>query len=325
MANYAIAPHHSSEIHIRHVDNLTHTLIGIGIARAGLSQKLGRGTTLILAVASNLPDVDVACLMGGPLAFLWRRTPTHSLLGATLLIFLATYLFRRYYPNLSWPVIFGLTTLGVAGHIFADLWNAYGVVLFWPFNWQRVSFNWVYIIDLVIWAILIFSWVTSRLRRDRTIRIWRTALGVLAVYIGICAWCHNSSLQLARAQNPSNAPTYIYPEPFGPQCFRAVVQQPDFYVHYLSFPFQHRINLVEKIEPEVTTPIEQAARRTEAGKRLDWFYSTPVWRESPDHKAGVVYGMEFRSLVRRRGSPFVFRVTPENHVSRERLLGADAN
>ena len=43
---------------------------GVGIARAGLSQRLGRGTTVILAIASNLPDVDVTCLTGGPLAWL---------------------------------------------------------------------------------------------------------------------------------------------------------------------------------------------------------------------------------------------------------------
>lgn len=308
------------------MDNLTHTLIGIGIARAGLSQKVGRGTTVILAVASNLPDIDVACLLGGgPLSFLWRRTPTHSILGAAILIVLATLVFRRYYPNLSAPVIFGLTTLGIAGHLFADLWNAYGVVLLWPFDWRRFSLNWVYIIDLVIWGLLVASWAFSRAKPKRTIRIWQTGLSLVAVYIAICAWCNNASANLARAESQSTAPIYIYPEPFGPQRFRAVVQQTNVYDHFLAYPFQHKIESLGKVVAELKTPIVEAARRTESGHRLDWFLSTSVWRESLDHKAAVVYGLEFRSAVLPRGRPFTFRVTPEGQVSRERLVGPDAN
>jgi membrane-bound metal-dependent hydrolase YbcI (DUF457 family) len=307
------------------LDNLTHTLIGIGMARAGLSQKLGRGTTVILAVSSNLPDVDVGCLFAGPMGFLWRRTATHSILGAAVLIVIATFIFRRYYPNLSWPVILGLTTLGVAGHLFADLWNAYGVVILWPFNWRRVSLNWVYIIDLCIWALLICCWILSRFRRAHTARIWQAGLCLLAVYVGVCAWCNHTSLNLARAESKTKAPIFIYPEPFGPQRFRAVVQRPEIYDHYLVLPFREKIELLQKIEPEQRRPLVEATRHTEAAQRLDWFFSTPVWRESPDHEAAVVYGLEFRSAVLQRGSPFTFRVTPHGQVSRERLLDPDAD
>ncbi len=295
------------------------------MARAGLSQKFGRGTTVILAVASNLPDLDVVCLFGGPIAFLWRRTPTHSFLGAAILIVLATFVFRRYYPNLSWPVVFGLTTLGVAGHLFADLWNAYGVVLFWPFDWRRVSLNWIYIIDLMIWALLIASWALSRVRPERTTRIWQTGLCLIAVYVGICEWCSNTSITLARAQSNSTAPIYIYPEPFGPQRFRAVVQQPEIYEHYLAYPFHRKIELLAKIIPEEKTPIVEAARKTEAAARFDAFFLTPVWRESSDHQAAIVYGLEFRSALMPRGVPFTFRVTPQGEVSREQLVAPAAD
>lgn len=303
------------------MDNLTHTLIGVGLARAGLSQKFGRGTTLILAVASNLPDIDVGCLFApGPLAFLWRRTFSHCLLGAAILVLLATWIFRRYFPNLSWPIVLGLTALGVAGHLFCDLWNAYGVVLLWPFSWNRFSLDWIYIIDLIIWGVLIASWLLSRARPQRTMRIWQTGLTVLAIYVAICAWSSNTTLDLARAQSKSNAPIYVYPEPLGPERFRAVVAQTNMYEHYLAHPFEQKIVLLAKIAPEVKTPSVQAARQTEAARRLDAFFSTPVWRESSDDKAANVYGLEFRSTVLNRGVPFVFRVTPEGQVSHERLV-----
>lgn len=303
------------------MDNLTHTLIGIGLARAGLSQKYGRGATVVLAVSSNLPDIDVGCLFGpSPLSFLWRRTFSHCLLGAAILVVIAAVIFRRYYPNLSWPVVFGLTAFGVAGHIFCDLWNAYGVVLFWPFTWRRFSLDWIYIIDLIIWGILIAAWALSRTHPQRTMRIWQTGLAVLATYVAICAWCSNTTLTLARVRSNSAAPIYVYPEPLGPQLFRAVVAETNIYEHYLAHPFEQKIVLLGKIAPEVKTPVVEAARTTEAAHRLDAFFSTPVWREAPDHKAADVYGLEFRSTVLKRGVPFSFRVTPQGQVSRERLV-----
>ena len=45
------------------MDNLTHTLAGVAMARAGLADRWGRGTTLVMAIASNLPDVDIAAAL----------------------------------------------------------------------------------------------------------------------------------------------------------------------------------------------------------------------------------------------------------------------
>jgi membrane-bound metal-dependent hydrolase YbcI (DUF457 family) len=300
-------------------------LIGIGLARAGLSKRFGRGTTVVLAVASNLPDLDAVCVLGGPLAFLWRRTATHCLLGMLVLAVLGTLVFRRYYPNLSWPVAFGLTALGIVGHVFCDLWNAYGVVLYWPFDQQRISLNWVYIIDLFIWAILIVCLVVGRIWRTRALRVWQTGLSLLAVYIGVCAWCSETTVKLVREQAPSGVRIYAYPEPLGPQRFRGVACVADHYDHYFVHPFVKKSDLVEQVIAEKKTPVVEAVRQTEIAKRLDSFFSTPVWRESIDHDAANVFGMEFRSLVLKRGSPFLFRVTPQGQVSRERLLGEASN
>jgi hypothetical protein len=198
-------------------------------------------------------------------------------------------------------------------------------VLLWPFSWQRFSLDWIYIIDLMIWGILIAAWALSRTRPERTMRIWQTGLAVLAVYIAICAWCSNTTLDLARAESKSTAPIYVYPEPLGPQRFRAVVAETNAYKHYLAHPFRQKIVLLAKLAPEAKTPVVQAAHQTEVGRRLDAFFLTPVWRESSDHNAADVYGLEFRSTVLNRGVPFVFRVTPEGQVSHERLVAPVAS
>lgn len=124
---------------------------------------------------------------------------------------------------------------------------------------------------------------------------------------------------------PAGAKVYAYPEPFGPQHFRAVARVDEGYNHYLVFPIWGDGTVVEQVIAEQKTPTVEAARQTETAKRLDWFFGTPVWRESRDHEAANVFGMEFRSLVIKRGSPFLFRVTPQGQVSRERLLGDGAD
>ena len=302
------------------MDNITHTLIGIGLARAGLTQRLGRGTTTILAVASNLPDLDVACLAGGPLTFLWRRTLTHSLLGGLVLGLAASAVFRRFYPHLSWSTVFGLTFLGIAGHVFADLWNSYGVVLFWPFSWRRVDLHWVFILDLVIWGILGGSLAAALLARRREVWFWRGGLVLLAGYVVLCVAASRESESLlnarAAAEGAQPAAGFIYPEPFGPTRFRGVAREGNHYSVYEIWPFQRRLELLDRLEIEESTPFVHAARSSEAGRRLDWFFSTALWRAAPDGQAALVYGLGFRTKLFPARTPFLFRVAPDGRVWR---------
>jgi inner membrane protein len=303
------------------MDNLTHTLIGVGLARAGLAQRVGRGTTVVLAVASNLPDVDVAFLAGGPLAFLWRRTLTHSVLGSLALVLVAAAVFRRLYPNLPWRAAIGVTALGVAGHVFADLWNAYGVVVFWPFSWRRVDWDWVFIIDLSVWGILVAALTAGWMNRRLETRVWRLGLAGLAGYLGLCASGRYLSADLLRqeTQAAQTAHIHIYPEPLGPHRFRGVVQGASRYDVYLIRPFQKTVELLEQVDIQDSAAVVESARRTQAGQRLDWFFSTPVWRAVPDGQAARVHGLGFRPKTFDLPAPFVFRVTPDGRVARDAL------
>jgi inner membrane protein len=67
------------------MDNLTHTLTGVLLARAGLNRVAPRATlTLVLAV--NAPDIDVVARWRGSLAYLhYHRGPTHSLAALPVL------------------------------------------------------------------------------------------------------------------------------------------------------------------------------------------------------------------------------------------------
>lgn len=67
------------------MDNLTHSLVGLVAAKAGL-EKLSPGATALCVLAANLPDADIVTLIGGRWTYLHHhRGITHSILGAIVL------------------------------------------------------------------------------------------------------------------------------------------------------------------------------------------------------------------------------------------------
>jgi len=63
------------------LDNLTHSLFGLTLARTPLG-RAGRGATTALFLASNAPDIDIVVTLGGAANYLeFHRGPTHGPLG----------------------------------------------------------------------------------------------------------------------------------------------------------------------------------------------------------------------------------------------------
>ncbi len=137
------------------MDPLAHTLTGVVLAKSGIERKVGAGSVLALVLASNVVDIDVfgAFFIDEP-TWTFRRMWTHSLLTAPVLVLLASYLFSRFYKNARWHIWAGVFLLGASFHVFMDLINSYGVVLFFPLSSQRFELAWVFIIDLYILSAL---------------------------------------------------------------------------------------------------------------------------------------------------------------------------
>ena len=85
------------------MDNLTHTLTGVLLARAGL-RRVVPGATAVLVVASNLPDADVVAALLGSLTYLeYHRHLTHALVVAPLLGLVAALAAYRVPGWRFWP------------------------------------------------------------------------------------------------------------------------------------------------------------------------------------------------------------------------------
>ena len=148
------------------MDNLTHSLVGLFLARAGLRRATARGTA-ILVVGANAPDFDAFCWFGGPATYIhWHRHITHSLIAipamALLTVAIVRFAGRR---AVAWWPAFLIAAVAVVSHLLLDLTNVYGVRLLLPFSGHWFHWDLTPIIDLTIWAILLLGVAAPALGR----------------------------------------------------------------------------------------------------------------------------------------------------------------
>lgn len=147
------------------MDNLTHSLIGLAAAKAGL-EKLSPGTTTLCILAANAPDSDILVLIfGGRWAFLQHhRGITHSIVGAfalavalPLIFYLGDWLIariRQREPSLKLMGLLLASLLVTATHPVLDWTNNYGMRFLLPWNPRWFYGDFVFIIDPFIWIVL---------------------------------------------------------------------------------------------------------------------------------------------------------------------------
>ena len=243
------------------MDNVTHTLVGVAMARAGLSKRFGKGTTLVLAVASNLPDLDVFLpMLSGQPAWIVRRMVTHSVVGIPVIAAIAAFVFHWFYRHIAYRTMLGLTLLGMAVHVLFDLINSYGVVALWPFSHQRFELAWVFIIDLLILGILATPILLDRMLKGQTDSklLYRRALKILGGYLVLCGLsrAYASHLMNVWALNGHRQPSfsYVFPEALGPHRFRGVIKEGNTYTVILNNTLRGSTEIIETIPTDENDP-----------------------------------------------------------------------
>jgi len=295
------------------VDNLTHSLFGAVIARSGLAQRHGRGTTALLVVASNLPDLDAILLLTHGESAAWlRRTHSHSVLGAPLLaLALGLCWWAATRGRIRLPIACGLALLGVAGHVGLDLLNSYGVVALWPFSLRRYELAWAYIIDLAMLALLAAPLILRGVLKRRVTepRIHRMALAMFALYLATCAAARARADVLLQRELASQGTvasfTYVFPEALGPHRWRAVARDGDRWRMWLVHVVGGRLELVREEVTEENDPAIEAVRATPRARAIEHFFKAPVWHVDPQGHATCA-DLRFFSAVFPRGNPFTY-------------------
>ena len=321
------------------MDNLTHTLTGLMLSRAGL-ERLTPRASLILMLAANTPDIDVVSSFAGSAAYLdWHRGPTHGLpmlpLMAVLPV-LAAGLWRRP-AAFSWAKAYLLSALGLLSHLMLDWTNIYGIRLLSPISNEWFRLDITSVVDPWLWLVLLLAvaWpllaglVSSEIggRSKAGAGIARFAIAFLLLYDLTRAVMHTRAVETLNSRiYPGGPPTQIaaLPHIVNPLRWTGLVELPGRWE-------MHALNLATEFDPAAgrlwyqapPSPELAAARRQEAFRVLERFSKTLLWQNMrlPEENGGSqVRATDLRfGLPEGEGFTAMALVGPDGNVSEARF------
>ena len=147
------------------MDGLTHSLVGLTSAKAGL-ERWSPYATVVCILSANAPDIDVISgFFGGRWTLLhYHRGITHSIIGTLTLGFLIPSIFyavdraiaqrRKRPPQIRYRGLLIASLIAAATHPLMDWTNNYGVRPLLPWSGKWFYGDLVFIIDPYIWLVL---------------------------------------------------------------------------------------------------------------------------------------------------------------------------
>jgi len=179
------------------MDNLTHSLVGLTAAKAGL-ERLSPGATTLCVLAANAPDSDIVVLaFGDRWTFLQHhRGITHAIVGVIALAIILPLIFygidrlwSRYKdqpPKTKFKGLLIASFIASATHPLLDWTNNYGIRFFLPWSQKWSYGDLVFIVDPYIWLILggAFFLLSIRGARER----WGRNIAYVAIALVVCYW-----------------------------------------------------------------------------------------------------------------------------------------
>lgn len=326
------------------MDNLTHSLTGLMLARAGLGRTTERGGTLMLVLAANAPDLDGLALFGSNGAYLdYHRGIMHSFAFLPVMALLSLLLTKWIRGATISAMTWFACLLGVLSHLLLDFTNVYGIRLFLPFSKRMPHLDMTEIIDP--WILLIFalavaapalsSLVTSEIRGAKSAgpkQAWAAfALVALCGYEGFRYAAHQRAIAVMGArtyesQAGDGRATLIAAMPNGsnPLRWRGVVETG---TEVLTIPMllseEFDPGQAEIDYPAPDSPALEAARAAPGMQPLVRFDQLPFWSVTPVEGGTVVHLVDMRFGTPRQrglfsaaalvttGGKIVFPVPPE--------------
>ncbi len=286
------------------MDNLTHSLTGLMLSRAGLNRLYPRAT-LLLVISANIPDIDFVAIVGGPLYYFEQhRGITHSVASAPVMALLAVLITCAIARTMrGWLVAWGLALIGVASHLLLDWTNVYGIRLLYPFSSQWFHLDLINLFDLIVWAVLLFGWLAPMLGKLVSGEIGAKpgtgqglaifALSFFLIYdFGRFLW-HQRAIEILNSRIYQGGPPIraaAFPSPaVSPLEWEGWIERPEFVMH---FP----VNVLREFDPTAGTiiykpppgPAIEAARQAHPVAVFLRFAQYPLWSVAPaDSPAGA--------------------------------------
>jgi inner membrane protein len=279
------------------MDNVTDTLVGVALYRAGFARLVPRALWLLL-LGANLADIDVLALLRGQLAeFEMHRGYTHTLLAIPLLallcVGLTTLITRQRLPFIRAWLTAGA---GVAAHLLLDWTGSFGIRPLLPFSskWFYLDLNGSYdgVILAVLGLALLWPWFASLVSGEIGAKPLHRGRGssIAALLFLVCFEGARWTLH-RRALNDLNTRLYddqvpvevsALPEPNNPFHWTGVVETQDAYEIVSTGTFDLAGASDARIfrKPPVNAAY-LAAMRCEAFRYMAYFSRFPAWGAEP--------------------------------------------
>jgi len=185
------------------MDTITHGIVGALLGKAFFAgdpsrapiswseppRTIDRVAILSCTVGAIFPDIDV---FAGPLShntlalLTWHRNITHSVVmlpaWALLLTALTWWMARRArWPAPEFSDLLAIYLVAIGSHIFMDVITNFGTMVWSPLNYSRVSWDWVFIVDLTFTSLALMpqvgAWAFRPLKNP-----WKRALPLWALF-----------------------------------------------------------------------------------------------------------------------------------------------
>ena len=181
------------------MDNLTHSLVGLAAAKAGLD-RLSPYATSVCVVSANIADADFVTLFFGDRWTLLQhhRGITHSIVGTIAIGFLVPLAAvaiervickaRKRSPRIRFSGLLVASLIAAVTHPLLDWTNNYGVRPLLPWNGRWFYGDLVFIADPYIWLLL--GGVAFLLTSNSTLKIlgWSVLGLLITMLIGLAGW-----------------------------------------------------------------------------------------------------------------------------------------
>ena len=278
------------------MDNITHSLVGLLLARTGLEKTTPHGIGMMV-LAANAPDIDAIFWFGGMQTYLqWHRSYPHAFFFTPLVALLPMLLAR---VRFSWPA-FLASLIGVFSHLLLDWTNSYGIPLELPFSWHRFRLDIANVFDVWIWGILLAAVVVMAIARHSRRRWAWVGLGALLAFEGVRTGAHSRAIHTMSAGLYQGAPpkrVTALPGAFNPLKWRGVVEG-------LGFVIVLPVDVVNgpgaetlyRTQPPI--PAMDAAMRTRPFQVFSSWSQLPFWQVIP-----VEEGLRLNLIDLRFGDP----------------------
>lgn len=278
------------------MDNLTHTLTGLLLARAGFDRITPRAG-LLMMLAANAPDIDVVSGLGGALDYLrYHRWVTHSLVFLPVLAVLPVAFVRLFVRRrFRWGPAYLASLVAVASHLLLDWTNVYGVRLLAPLSERWFRLDITSIVDFWIWAVLLVGWLGPALARlvNSEIGAGRGSARGMALAVLSLVTFYDFGRFLAHERAMATLDSRLYnnsvparvlaiPGPADPFRWTGIVEGANF-VSVLP------VDLLAEFDPAAgrifyepaDSPALESARRSDVFRQFLRFSQVPFWRVTP--------------------------------------------